>query len=319
MENQNQLLQNEQVKSLAQSILELQQSKSEIAKYSSKGSAFSNEQMKKQQEDFENRRVKDNSKFSEAGKRYMDYLFPQKKQGGDALAETLQNIENGLKRPNRFVKQEMTFDKAKVIWWRIFSIELQKEGAKFVATDLELEIMQDLLKYFIGDDSSKYDLRKGICLVGKTGPGKTFLMDSFRIFCNKTNNSRAFKRKECIQIKNEIALTKGNYNQSPESVMQKYHRGHYFFDDLGAEPVPFHYFKDELMFMEEILTQRERHFHKGSCITHLTTNLLPESYTNEQGIFIEDEILVKYGNRIRSRMKKMYNFILWDGIDKRGL
>ena len=302
---------------MTETITDLQKNKA-VMSLSNKHSVFTNDELKQQQDDFKNRRVKNSDNYSEVGKKYMEYLFP-KKQVGDSLTQTLKSIETDLSRPNRVVQQEMAFDKAKVIWWKIFTIELNKEGVEFVANENEVETMKNLLKYFIGDPSSKYDLNRGICLVGATGCGKTFLMDSFRIFCKQTNNSRAFKRRECMEIKDEIALTKGSRNQSPESVMKKYHHDHYFFDDLGAEPVPFNFFGEKMAFMEQILTRRDRNFRKGNCITHLTTNLIPHDYTGADGKPVVDEIIKNYGNRIRSRMAQMYNFILWNGLDKRTL
>jgi hypothetical protein len=80
----------------------------------------------------------------------------------------------------------------------------------------------------------------------------------------------------------------------------------YCFDDLGAEQQIKHY-GNECNVMAEILLSRYDHFVDQGCVTHLTTNL---SATEIEGF---------YGNRLRSRMRQMFNLISFDvsSCDKR--
>jgi DNA replication protein DnaC len=59
--------------------------------------------------------------------------------------------------------------------------------------------------------------------------------------------------------------------------------------------------------MAEILTNRYEHFVESKAITHITTNLSAS------------EIEKAYGNRVRSRLRQMFNLIAFDkdSIDKR--
>lgn len=87
--------------------------------------------------------------------------------------------------------------------------------------------------------------------------------------------------------------------------------GYFCFDDLGIEPIGRHYGKD-CNVMGEILLSRYDHYKetlpppRGSWrgITHATTNL------NAQ------ELEERYGNRVRSRMREMFNLIAFDKESK---
>ncbi len=78
---------------------------------------------------------------------------------------------------------------------------------------------------------------------------------------------------------------------------------HYCFDDLGTEN-NLKYYGNECNIMAEVLLSRYDLFISGKLITHLTSNLSASE--------IEDV----YGNRIRSRMREMFNLISFDKDDK---
>lgn len=80
----------------------------------------------------------------------------------------------------------------------------------------------------------------------------------------------------------------------------------YCFDDLGTEHSIKH-FGNECNVMAEILLSRYDHFVENNTVTHLTTNLSAS------------EIESYYGNRVRSRMRTMFNLIPFnkDTKDKR--
>ena len=80
----------------------------------------------------------------------------------------------------------------------------------------------------------------------------------------------------------------------------------YCFDDLGTENNLKHY-GNECNIMAEILLSRYDLFISRKLITHLTTNLSAS------------EIEAAYGNRVRSRLREMFNLIAFDNSsnDKR--
>lgn len=81
----------------------------------------------------------------------------------------------------------------------------------------------------------------------------------------------------------------------------------YCFDDLGLEPIGRHYGKD-CNVMGEILISRYESFMQKGIMTNITTNL--------NAIELEE----KYGERVRSRMREMFNLISFSSniTDKRG-
>jgi xylose isomerase len=73
----------------------------------------------------------------------------------------------------------------------------------------------------------------------------------------------------------------------------------YCFDDLGIEPTGRHFGKD-CNVMGEILLSRYDLFLKHKIKTFITTNLNAQE--------LED----RYGNRVRSRMRQLFNLIAFD-------
>jgi DNA replication protein DnaC len=71
------------------------------------------------------------------------------------------------------------------------------------------------------------------------------------------------------------------------------------FDDLGLEQTP-KYYGNECNVIAEILLNRYDLFVSKRMMTHITTNLSAS------------ELESIYGNRIRSRMREMFNLVAFD-------
>jgi DNA replication protein DnaC len=90
------------------------------------------------------------------------------------------------------------------------------------------------------------------------------------------------------------------FNHLGYKVIEDYGNGSFFcFDDLGVEPMGRHYGQD-CNVMGEILLSRYELFLKSKLKTHATTNLNAE------------ELEERYGSRVRSRMREMFNLIAFD-------
>lgn len=164
-------------------------------------------------------------------------------------------------------------------------------------------IIYKLLIYFIRDEETcaQYgiDLEKGILLNGPVGCGKTSLMTLMRHFAYPGHN---FIMKTTREIASE-------FNQEGYPVIQKYGKTSnkiYCFDDLGVEN-NMKYFGNECNTIAEIILQRYDLQIMEGTITHATTNL------------IASELEELYGNRVRSRLRSMFNLITFDreSCDKR--
>ena len=185
-------------------------------------------------------------------------------------------------------------------------------GDHFKIYPEDRELIGKLLVYAIGDKQSctkaGISPKKGILLSGPVGCGKSTLMALLDYFFPPMTQYR-------IKASREISfeLEKDGY-----SVISRYSKGAmrnlggqivpqvWCFDDLGIDQ-PVKYFGTECNVMAEIMLSRYDQFVNGGVLTHATTNL---SAT---------ELEERYGNRVRSRMREMFNLVAFDrnAADKR--
>ncbi|MDY7396741.1 ATPase [Aureibaculum sp. 2210JD6-5] len=174
-------------------------------------------------------------------------------------------------------------------------------GAHFKIYEKDFKIIYKLLIYIIRDKANckkhNLNLNKGILLTGPIGCGKTSLMSLIRHIVPK-------KRQYQMQSARNISF---EYQKIGHQVIESYNKTKSFcFDDLGIEQNLKHYGND-CNVMGEILLSRYDFWISHKAITHATTNL------NAQ------ELEEWYGNRVRSRMRQMFNLISFDAksVDKR--
>lgn len=176
---------------------------------------------------------------------------------------------------------------------------LRNEGREMEIDDWNREIILSLAKYFSG--VGDLDLSKGIMLVGQTGQGKTSIFNAF-----SENPKRSFLIMECKYL--ALQYASGGYNQvetlinpHPPIFGNKFRHDAYgiCFDDLGTEDVKKNY-GNEANVMKDILEMRYSRKNSLAGLTHVVTNLDAES------------IETFYGERIKSRMREMFNVIEYD-------
>ncbi|HEY4786645.1 MAG TPA: hypothetical protein VIH57_11375 [Bacteroidales bacterium] len=181
--------------------------------------------------------------------------------------------------------------------------ELYNPNFKVYAEDYE--IIFKLLIYFLKDAASteKYNLslRKGILLSGPVGCGKTSLMNLVKLVLPQ---EQRYIVKSCREVSFEFI-------QDGYTVIRKYsiHSFNkdipktYCFDDLGTEN-NLKYYGNDCNVMAEILLSRYDLFVNRRMLTHITTNLS------------SSEIEELYGERVRSRMREMFNLIAFSESSK---
>ena len=174
-------------------------------------------------------------------------------------------------------------------------------GQNFHIWEENLDIVYRLSVYMIKDTEAcaKFgiDPNKGILLTGPVGCGKTTIMKLVR---HIVPHIRPY---QIIPARN---VTFG-FNHLGYRIIEDYgNNGLYCFDDMGVEPIGRHFGKD-CNVIGEILLSRHEHFIKNGIKTHGTTNLNA------------DELEERYGKRVRSRMREMFNLIAFkkDARDKR--
>jgi len=178
-------------------------------------------------------------------------------------------------------------------------------GQSFKINEVDCPTFYKLIIYMIKDKNEaanlNIELSKGILLSGPIGCGKTSIMHLLRPF---TNQAHDYKIKTCREISFEFARNgyQALQTYTSKSGTQIKLPG-YCFDDLGAEQQIKH-FGNDCNVMAEILISRYEEFTANKSITHITTNLSAS------------EIEKYYGNRLRSRMRNMFNVISFDSNSK---
>jgi len=174
-------------------------------------------------------------------------------------------------------------------------------GDKFKIYEEDREILYKLCNYQIRDYQTckklNINLKKGILLSGPVGCGKTSLMKLLRYI------TPHYKAYEIMHTRN-ITFA---FNHIGYSIIEQYGDNRFYcFDDLGIEPKG-RFFGKDCNVMGEVLLSRHELFAKYKFKTHGTTNL------NAQ------ELEQRYGNRVRSRMRELFNLIGFDNgsVDKR--
>jgi hypothetical protein len=171
-------------------------------------------------------------------------------------------------------------------------------GNKFAIAPSDYDIVHKLLIYFLGlhKEARKLslDLTKGIFLTGPVGCGKTALMTLMKYVASP---ARQFLMKPCRDISFEFFSDgyEAIHRYTTVSYTNDGLKAHCF-DDLGSESALHHYGNDCCVMAEILLTRYDRFITTG-MITHITTN------------YAADELEKIYGNRVRSRMREMFNLI----------
>lgn len=171
-------------------------------------------------------------------------------------------------------------------------------GKNFKIYEEDEVVLYKLCIYFIRDfetcEKLNIDPNKGVLLSGPVGCGKTSLMKLLRHIVPH------HKPYEVIPARN---ITFAFNNIGYKTIQEYGNSSFYCFDDLGVETIGRHFGKD-CNVMGEILLSRYDLFLQHKIKTHATTNL------NAQ------EIEERYGNRVRSRMRQLFNLIAFDQKSK---
>jgi hypothetical protein len=186
----------------------------------------------------------------------------------------------------------------------------QVYGKKFCFHQQDADIILRLLIWFMQDIdlASEYNinLSKGILLSGPVGCGKTSLMNLMRFLLHPAFSHRM---KSCREVAFE-------YANEGYPIIRRYTKKCFqfdsplpisiCFDDLGLE-TEMQYFGNSCNTMAEVLLSRYDYFISHKMFTHITTNLNSK------------EIEERYGKRVRSRLREMFNLISFnsDVKDKR--
>lgn len=183
-------------------------------------------------------------------------------------------------------------------------------GSRFRIYKEDLPVYIPLIAWTLRDEDIARDYQisfhKGIFLGGPVGAGKTRIMDLMsRLY---TDNSDHYSLYSCVKLSLDFAregpaaIDRFTYqsfqNDQPVS---------WCFDDLGQEMDSRH-FGNSCLVMQQVILLRYELWVTHGMITHMTSNLGG------------DGIEARYGPEVRSRMREMFNRLVFDKSagDKRG-
>lgn len=191
----------------------------------------------------------------------------------------------------------------------------ERFNSAFIFDDKNKMLIDKLSQYFTGDErflEGGYSFDKGILIMGNVGVGKTEIMK----FMQK-NKKSCFKIVSCNDVSNEFLLYAGDkdnqgtieniYSTPIEKALNDpsvfYQRKIGFcFDDLGTEEIKNSFGNKKNVMADVIMAiYNKRDFSRF----HITTNLTGEEIEN------------RYGTRVISRIREMFNVFVLEGNDRR--
>lgn len=205
-------------------------------------------------------------------------------------------------------KGKYNFDFPKCLQW------MNREGKRlfgphFLICKDDHELIYKLLIYAIGDREccrkKGLNLQKGVLLTGPIGCGKTSLMRLVNSFFPPLKQYQIKSSREVsFEFEREGFLIINRYGKGyVHSLGGRLKSGILCFDDLGIEQIQ-KFYGNECNVMAEVLLSRYDLFVQRKIITHVTTNLSAS------------ELESFYGNRVRSRMRELFNLIAFDKSSK---
>ncbi len=230
----------------------------------------------------------------------------------EKLEKIIQNVQKSPKsNQDQHTKINFDYDTESVLFKKIAERII---GKMFQIDEYNQQPIIKGLQYFNRDpvfETNGLSLNKGLMVMGTYGTGKTIYMKIFKQYCfiKRLNHQYKIESSEDIShlfaiygytginvfMKNIEEKSPGFYVQVPKNLC---------IDDLGAERDSVKYFGNDENVMSTVLSARYNLFQKG-ILTHVTTNLN------------QTRLVERYGDRLYSRFKEMFNIIILDGEDRR--
>lgn len=192
---------------------------------------------------------------------------------------------------------------------KLFSVEAKKHYAQknnsFEVDENNKNYLNIFCKYFAQDlsfETDHYgDLHKGLYVLGGNGTGKT---SSFEIL-QKISKTYSINQIWTSIICTHDVVREFNLSESTKKdfIIQKYSRGRFMFDDLGAETEASNFGKEDIFI--RIMELRYNDFISKGVKTHITSNLT------------FDDIKKRYGVRVYDRFFEMFNIVKVNGERRR--
>jgi DNA replication protein DnaC len=202
----------------------------------------------------------------------------------------------------------ITIEDGKIILQKI----AKKKIDNFILDTYNETIYEVLLIYFLNKKNELYDLNKGLFIGGEVGTGKTIMLQIFKLFCQliKANNFRIVSTREIIskyQKEGYAGIEQFSYNGRKNEFDVSVNKPiEICLDDIGNEIINVKHYGTEIDVIRELLEDRYDIMINYGKRLHITGN------------FTLQDISEKYGERLKSRFKEMFNYFELRGKDRRG-
>ena len=257
------------------------------------------ESMRQREKDYMERKAVGASEATpeqiEFSRQYWEKVFSEpQKRTGDLLM-------------TRNTNQEMSYEDARKAFWSILQLRaahIEVLDNRPFSWDFDSEqavIVQNLIKYFINDDSCKWPLTKGLFIYGAPGTGKTEIMTALSEFCwrQQPQLSKYFRMGSLSQIYVEA---KANKESDPIQANVQNDR---CFDEFGRYTGAIVRYGDSLDINEAIIEQRYERSRRYGQLTHFIANATP------------NELEGSFTPMVFDRLRSMCTSIHFTGTSKR--
>lgn len=169
----------------------------------------------------------------------------------------------------------------------------------FTLNEEQEEYYLDLMAYFLGKPR-RFDLNKGLLILGTIGTGKTMSFEVMRKLYGgfQIVNTRYVVRDYITTNPSALVIDKygrNSFGTTPAGVIDYKKPKIFCFDDFGLESIDTRSFGNAVNVMEEIMGDRYDYFLKHGLLTFATSNLKVE------------QIEECYGPRVRDRIRQIMN------------
>lgn len=181
--------------------------------------------------------------------------------------------------------------------WKVFKEQAQAnlKDKEFKYNDALKHKITAIANHLFETGPTKFDPEKGFMLQGRTGQGKTMLMQTIKQILQRYGKQTWV---ETSAIKAVIDFrSEGEKHLKRLTTCQRL-----FIDDLGSEETVVAYGAKRNIF-EEIIFVRHENWKRDGYLTHFTTNLSME------------ELKEKYGKRNAERLFEMSNWVTYEVIE----
>lgn len=181
-------------------------------------------------------------------------------------------------------KANLTLNQAKHLW---MAIGKRIVGPRYQVMPNQVEVVTEIIKWMIMDETCTYNLQKGFFITGDIGVGKTKIMEIMMGFM--------YHFKKIIAMKSALNIVSMFKSREP---LNRLFTSPLFIDDVGTENVNINVWGTDEMPIYTILNER---YLNRRFLVFITTNLDPESFGK------------RYGDRVMDRIKEMCNYISIEG------